>query len=252
MSKPTILTVDDDPPVSAAITRDLRRRYGADYRIVRATSGAEALDVLAELALRGQPVALIAADQRMPRMTGIELLAQARAHAPGAKLPAAHGVRRHRRRDHGDQRHRPRLLPAQAVGPARGAALPRRRRPARRLAAGEPRPHLRRAGGRPPVVRPQPRHQDVPGPQPRAVPVVRRRARRGGPAAARPGAHATRPTSRSCSSPTASTLRSPSTLRARRRARPAHHRPAAAVRRVHRRAADRPGWPPPCTPRRRA
>ena len=47
MSKPTILTVDDDPLVSAAITRDLRGRYGADYRIVRATSGAEALDVLA-------------------------------------------------------------------------------------------------------------------------------------------------------------------------------------------------------------
>ena len=52
MSKPTILTVDDDPQVSQAITRDLRARYGADYRIVRATSGAEALDVLAELALR--------------------------------------------------------------------------------------------------------------------------------------------------------------------------------------------------------
>ena len=56
MSKPAILTVDDDPMVSAAITRDLRTRYGADYRIVRATSGAEALDVLTRLALRHQPV----------------------------------------------------------------------------------------------------------------------------------------------------------------------------------------------------
>jgi len=86
MSKPTILTVDDDPQVSAAITRDLASRYGADYRVVRATSGTEALAVLTRLGLRDEPVALIAADQRMPRMTGIELLSQARAHAPGAKF----------------------------------------------------------------------------------------------------------------------------------------------------------------------
>ncbi len=65
MSKPAILTVDDDPQVSAAITRDLRTRYGAEYRIVRATSGAEALTVLRARAAR-PPVALIAADQRMP------------------------------------------------------------------------------------------------------------------------------------------------------------------------------------------
>src|SRR6266700_2602669 len=86
MSKPTILTVDDDPMVSAAITRDLSNRYGADYRIVRASSGAQALAVLAELALRDEPVALIAADQRMPQMTGVEMLEQARVHAPGAKF----------------------------------------------------------------------------------------------------------------------------------------------------------------------
>jgi thioredoxin reductase (NADPH) len=86
MTRPAILTVDDDPMVAAAITRDLTSRYGEDYRIVRTTSGAEALVVLTRLALRDQPVALIAADQRMPRMTGIELLSQARAHAPTAKL----------------------------------------------------------------------------------------------------------------------------------------------------------------------
>jgi thioredoxin reductase (NADPH) len=85
MSKPVILTVDDDPAVSAAIARDLRSRYSADYTVVRATSGSEALAVLARLALRDQPVALIAADQRMPHMTGIEMLGQARTHAPAAK-----------------------------------------------------------------------------------------------------------------------------------------------------------------------
>ena len=86
MTKPTILTVDDDPLVSAAITRDLASRYGADYRVVGVTSGPEALDVLARLALRDEPLALIVADQRMPRMTGIELLERARTHAPGAKF----------------------------------------------------------------------------------------------------------------------------------------------------------------------
>ena len=85
MSKPAILTVDDDAMVSAAISRDLRRRYGAEYRILRATSGPEALAVLTKLALRNQPVALIASDQRMPGMTGIEMLGTARTHAPGAK-----------------------------------------------------------------------------------------------------------------------------------------------------------------------
>ncbi len=85
MSKPTILTVDDDPVVSAAIAHDLRSRYGAGYRVVRVTSGPEALAVLTKLALRDQPVALIVADQRMPQMTGIEMLEQARTQAPGAK-----------------------------------------------------------------------------------------------------------------------------------------------------------------------
>jgi thioredoxin reductase (NADPH) len=85
MGKPVILAVDDEPVVLAAIAHDLRSRYGADYRIVRAASGSEALDVLARLALRDQPVALIVADQRMPQMTGTEMLKQARSRAAGAK-----------------------------------------------------------------------------------------------------------------------------------------------------------------------
>lgn len=86
MGKPLILTVDDDPLVSAAISRDLSLQYGADYRVISAQSGAQALAVLTTLALRDEQVALIVADQRMPQMTGIEMLAQAGAHAPDAKL----------------------------------------------------------------------------------------------------------------------------------------------------------------------
>jgi thioredoxin reductase (NADPH) len=84
--RPIILTVDDDVNVSQAITRDLRSRYAERYRIVRATSGAEALASLEELASRDLPVALILSDHRMPEMTGIELLELARPLAPTAKL----------------------------------------------------------------------------------------------------------------------------------------------------------------------
>src|SRR4051794_32001075 len=86
MAKPTILTVDDDFMVSEAMTRDLLARYGGIYGVVRTTSGAEAVEVLTELALRDRRVAPVLADQRMPGMTGIELLEQSRTLAPGAKL----------------------------------------------------------------------------------------------------------------------------------------------------------------------
>lgn len=86
MARPVILTVDDDTAVSSAISRDLADRYGGDYRVIGVTSGAEALDVLGRLALRDEPVALIASDQRMPTMTGTELFAASRVHAPDAKL----------------------------------------------------------------------------------------------------------------------------------------------------------------------
>ena len=86
MAKPAILTVDDDPAVSQAISRDLRRQYGAEFQIIRTASGAEALEVLTEFALRDRQVGLIASDQRMPEMTGVEFLEQARVLAPEAKL----------------------------------------------------------------------------------------------------------------------------------------------------------------------
>jgi thioredoxin reductase (NADPH) len=71
---PAILTVDDDPAVSRAVARDLRRQYGEHYRVVRAGSGSEALDALRELKLRGEQVALLVADYRMPQMNGIQFL----------------------------------------------------------------------------------------------------------------------------------------------------------------------------------
>lgn len=74
MAKPTILTVDDDPGVSRAIARDLRRRYGDRYRVIRAPSGEEALDALREVKLRGEPLAVMIADYRMPTMNGVQFL----------------------------------------------------------------------------------------------------------------------------------------------------------------------------------
>lgn len=80
-----ILTVDDDPAVSRAVARDLRRRYGERYRIIRAQSGSEALGALAELKLRGEEVAVLLADYRMPQLSGIEFLEQAMDLYPWAR-----------------------------------------------------------------------------------------------------------------------------------------------------------------------
>ncbi|MFE1957799.1 FAD-dependent oxidoreductase [Streptomyces sp. NPDC059479] len=77
MANPTILTVDDDPAVSRAVARDIRRRYGDRYRVVRAVSGAEALEALHEIKLRGERLAVMLADYRMPKMNGIEFLEEA-------------------------------------------------------------------------------------------------------------------------------------------------------------------------------
>lgn len=79
------MAVDDEPPVLAAVARDLRRGFGERYRILRAASGAEALELLRELRRRGDPVALLIADQRMPGMPGTSYLVEARAIFPDAK-----------------------------------------------------------------------------------------------------------------------------------------------------------------------
>jgi thioredoxin reductase (NADPH) len=84
-TRTAILTVDDDPGVSRAVARDLRRRYGERHRIVRAESGASALEALRQMKLRGDLVAVILADYRMPEMNGIEFLERAMDIYPGAR-----------------------------------------------------------------------------------------------------------------------------------------------------------------------
>jgi thioredoxin reductase (NADPH) len=85
MTKPVLLTVDDDVHVLSAVARDLRKRYGRDYRILRAESGAAALELLAELKHRGEPVALMLSDQRMPKMDGVAFLSEAMKYHPESK-----------------------------------------------------------------------------------------------------------------------------------------------------------------------
>jgi thioredoxin reductase (NADPH) len=85
MTKPVLLTVDDDAEVLRAVERDLRREYGNRFRVLRADSGEKALDALRQLKLRNDPVALLLVDQRMPRMSGVEFIEQANAIYPEAK-----------------------------------------------------------------------------------------------------------------------------------------------------------------------
>jgi thioredoxin reductase (NADPH) len=83
--RPAILAVDDEPAVLAAVSRDLRRGFGERYRILRAGSGAEGLEILKQVQARGEQVALLVADQRMPGLSGTDYLVKARELAPEAK-----------------------------------------------------------------------------------------------------------------------------------------------------------------------
>lgn len=85
MARPVILSVDDDPQVLSAIDRDLNRHFKREYRIVKAGSPGEALDVARQLKQRGTAVALFLVDQRMPEMTGMKLLAEVRELHPEAR-----------------------------------------------------------------------------------------------------------------------------------------------------------------------
>ena len=83
--RPAILIVDDEPAVLAAVSRDLRRGFGERFRILRAGSGPEALELIRELRTRGDEIALLVADQRMPGMAGTDYLVEARKLVPSAK-----------------------------------------------------------------------------------------------------------------------------------------------------------------------
>lgn len=85
MAKPVIMTVDDDPEVLRAISRDLQKEYGDKFRVLRADSGATALVALQQVKLRNQSVALFLVDQRMPQMSGVEFLEQALELYPNTK-----------------------------------------------------------------------------------------------------------------------------------------------------------------------
>lgn len=85
MARPIVLAVDDDVSVLEAVVQDLRRQYGAEYRILRAASGQAALDTLAQVKVRMEPVALIVSDQRMPGMTGVDFLERSREAYPEAR-----------------------------------------------------------------------------------------------------------------------------------------------------------------------
>ena len=178
--RPTLLTVDDEPEVLRAVERDLRRRYGREYRVLRADSGEAALGVLDELERRDEPVALLLVDQRMPAMNGVDFLERARERYPNARrvlltayadTEAAIAAINHADVDYY-------LL--KPWDPPEEKLYRGRRRPLGRLAGDRSRAVRRRAGGGPPVVGPVPRGQGLPDPKPGALPLVRRGDRRRG------------------------------------------------------------------------
>jgi thioredoxin reductase (NADPH) len=83
--RPVILAIDDEPEVLRAVQRDLRSHYGSDYRILGAGGGEEAIDTIEELAKRETPLALILADQRMPSITGVDVLRASLDYYPDTK-----------------------------------------------------------------------------------------------------------------------------------------------------------------------
>ena len=85
MTKPALIVVDDDPQVLAAVRRDLRSRYRQDYTVISAASGEEALTTIKELKSRGDTLAMVISDQRMPGLQGTDVLAQSRETYPLAR-----------------------------------------------------------------------------------------------------------------------------------------------------------------------
>jgi thioredoxin reductase (NADPH) len=124
MPKPIILAVDDDAQVLSAIASDLRRKYAEKYRIVRADSGESAFEAVEEIKSRGEVVALILSDQRMPGIGGVELLEKCKAVFPAARRALLTAYADTEARDSRYQHGATRLLSAQTVGSARTKAYP--------------------------------------------------------------------------------------------------------------------------------
>ncbi len=238
MAKPAILAVDDDVAVVGAVVRDLRQRYGEDYRVLRATSGPEALEILADQVLKDRPIAAVVSDQRMPGMTGIEVLQQVREQSPDSKLLlltayADTDVAIRAINDIALDYYlmKPWDPPEERLYPVLDELL-------RDWAHGHPDRDSEVRGRRPPLVRPDPRGQDVPHPQPRALPLARGRPDRRGGAAARGRRRGRAPGG---GPPRRVGAALPHHDRARRRARPEHPRDPAALRPLRRgRRAGRP------------
>lgn len=85
MAKPVLMTVDDDPEVLGAIDRDLRAHYGSQYRVMKVATGADAVNTARRLKERGTPIAMFIVDQRMPWMTGTEVLTEVQKIHPESK-----------------------------------------------------------------------------------------------------------------------------------------------------------------------
>ena len=185
MNKPAILLVDDDPQVLAAVRRDVRSRYRDNYTVLGAGSGEEALATVRELKARGDSLALVLSDQRMPGMLGVEVLAQVARDLSAGQARVADGVFGHRCGGARDQRSASGSLPVQAVGSARRASLSGSRRSARRMAGRAPARGDGPATRRTSVVAAFARHQGFSREQSHSLSSGSTRARRRGPRASR-------------------------------------------------------------------
>ena len=169
----------------------------------------EALATARELKSRGDSLAMVISDQRMPGMLGNEVLAQIARGLPAGAARPAHGLLGHRSGRQGHQRGAPRPLPVEAVGSARGTSVPGGRRSARRVAGRVSARGEGAAAGRTPVVAAIARDQGLPGEQSHSLSLARRRAGSGRARAARRGRRRAPTSFRRCSSKTESVLRNP-------------------------------------------
>ena len=145
MSKPVLLTVDDDPEVLNAIERDLRHHFRADYRVVKASSGAQALEAVRRAQAARRPGRALPGRRTHAAHDRHAVPARGDQALPRRAQGAPHRLRRHRDRHHGDQPGRARSLPDEALGAADGPALPGARGPA----VGMVRPRAARVRGHP-------------------------------------------------------------------------------------------------------